>query len=264
MSIKAQENTKVRKRRFEVEVANDATTIKAAQELRYRIFAGEMGADLHSTIPGLDADEMDDYCDHLVVRDSQTDAVVATTRLLSCQGAKKAGRFYSEAEFDLGNVLAVPGKYLEIGRTCIDSSFRGGAPLAMLWNGLAEYAVQGNFDYLMGCASISPGPSGFAVNAVYRQIEKEQFGPEHLQVFPRIPVPEHKRCVRDESGIPPLLKAYLRAGAKVCGEPCWDEAFNVMDLFILLPLKSLHNRYEQHFIIPQSLPAREIELPILA
>lgn len=261
MLIHVQESTK--KRRFEVEVANDAATITAAQALRYRIFADEMGAVLHSPVPGLDMDELDVFCDHLVVRDGNSGAIVATTRLLNDQGAKMAGRFYSETEFHLDGVLSVPGRYLEIGRTCIDSKYRGGAPLAMLWNGLAEYAVQGNFDFLMGCASISPGPSGFAVDAVYRQIEPEQFGSTTLGVTPRYPVPAHKRCIRDESGIPPLLKAYLRLGAWVCGEPCWDEAFNVMDVFILLPLKGLHSRYEQHFIAPRSLSNREIELPIL-
>jgi hypothetical protein len=56
------------------------------------------------------------------------------------------------------------------------------------------------------------------------------------------------RCQRDESGIPPLLKAYLRFGALVCGEPYWDEDFNCMDLFILLPLDQLQERYSKHYM----------------
>lgn len=257
--------TTPRKRRFEVEVAADAATVTAAQALRYRVFAEEMGAVLHSPIPGLDVEELDVYCDHLIVRETGTGAIVATTRLLSDAGAERAGRFYSEGEFHLDGVLTMPGRFLEVGRTCIDSRYRGGAPLAMLWNGLAEYAVKGRFDYLMGCASISPGPSGFAIDAVYRQIEPEQFGSSTLGVIPRRPVPAYKRCTRDESSIPPLLKAYLRLGAWVCGEPFWDESFDVMDVFILLPLKSLHSRYEQHFIAPQSIhiPNHEIALPTL-
>ncbi len=253
------------KRRFEVEVAADAATVTAAQALRYRVFAEEMGAVLHSPIPGLDVEELDVYCDHLIVRETGTGAIVATTRLLSDTGAERAGRFYSEGEFHLDGVLTMPGRFLEVGRTCIDSRYRGGAPLAMLWNGLAEYAVKGRFDYLMGCASISPGPSGFAIDAVYRQIEPEQFGSSTLGVMPRRPVPAYKRCTRDESSIPPLLKAYLRLGAWVCGEPYWDDSFDVMDVFILLPLKSLHSHYEQHFIAPQSvhIPNHEIALPTL-
>jgi putative hemolysin len=256
--------TITRKRRFEVEIAADAATITAAQALRYLVFAEEMGAVLHSPIHGLDIEELDSYCDHLVVRDCNTGAIVATTRLLSDQGAERAGRYYSESEFYLDNVLSMPGRFLEVGRTCIDSRYRGGAPLAMLWNGLAEYAVKGEFDFLMGCASISPSPRGFAVDALYHQIEPEQRGSATLGVVPRRPVPAYKRC-RGEDSIPPLLKAYLRLGAWVCGEPCWDEDFDVMDVFILLPLKNMHARYEQHFIAPQSIhrPQHEIAVPAL-
>lgn len=258
------ETPAVRKRRYQVEVASDAATIIAAQALRYRIFQKEMNAVLDTPIPGLDIDDLDAYCNHLVVRDSSTGEIVATTRLLTDQGAIRAGRYYSEGEFHLNGVLSEQGRFLEVGRTCIDAKHRSGGALTMLWNGLAEYAVQGRFDFLMGCASISPGPGGFAVDAVYRQIEPTQFGPVSYGVAPRHPVPVHKRCSREENGIPPLLKAYLRLGAWVLGEPCWDEAFNVMDVFILLPMNRLHSRYEQRFITPQVMQGYEASLQYVA
>lgn len=111
-----------------------------------------------------------------------------------------------------------------------------------------QYIRDHRFDYLMGCASIPPGPNGFAVDAVYRQIEPEQFGSPALAVTPKRPVPAWKRCQRDESGIPPLLQAYLRLGAQICGEPHWDEDFDVMDVFVLLQLERLKTRYGRHFI----------------
>jgi putative hemolysin len=120
--------------------------------------------------------------------------------------------------------------------------------LATLWNGLAEYVYTGRFNYLMGCASITPGPHGFAVEAVYRQIDPQQFGPKQLVVKSKKPVPLWMRCEQDESGIPPLLQAYLRLGCQVCGDPYWDEDFNVMDVFILLDLTRLQTRYEKRFM----------------
>lgn len=48
--------------------------------------------------------------------------------------------------------------------------------------------------------------------------------------------------------LPPLIKGYLRLGAQVCGEPAWDPAFNVADLFLLLSLDQLSARYARHFI----------------
>lgn len=47
--------------------------------------------------------------------------------------------------------------------------------------------------------------------------------------------------------MPPLLKAYMRLGAKICGEPCWDETFQVADVFILLKRDELCPRYARHF-----------------
>jgi putative hemolysin len=43
--------------------------------------------------------------------------------------------------------------------------------------------------------------------------------------------------------MPPLLKAYLKLGAWVAGEPCFDPDFNVADIFILLDVNNLFCAY---------------------
>ncbi|MFM8444338.1 MAG: GNAT family N-acetyltransferase [Methylococcus sp.] len=249
--------------RYVAAIASDEATVRATQALRYRVFAQELGARLHTRVEGLDYDAFDDACDHLLVRDRQSGDIVACTRLLTDTAAARLGRFYSESEFNLDRVLALPGRFLEIGRTCVEPTHRGSVVMATLWNGLAKYVHQGCFDYLMGCASIPPGPSGFAVDAVYRQIRPEQFGPAELAVRPRHPVPVNLRCVRDESGVTPLLQAYLRLGCRVLGEPCWDQDFQVMDVFILLDLSRLQARYERRFISTHAEAAHGV-MPTLA
>lgn len=229
-------------------IANTEALIKEAQALRYRVFAQEMGATLKSATEGLDYDEVDAYCDHLVVYDNVNAKIVGYTRLLNQDQAKRLGRFYSQSEFVLDSILALPGRFLEIGRTCVDPDSRGGAVLTTLWSALIQYALAGNYNHLLGCASITPGVSGYAIDAVYRAIDAKNMAVPELQVKPLIPVPQALRCQRDESGIPPLLKAYLRFGALVCGEPYWDEDFNCMDLFILLPLEQLQERYSNHYM----------------
>lgn len=228
--------------------ADAETLIKEAQALRFRVFAKEMGAKLKTESEGLDYDEVDSYCDHLIVYDNLNKKIVGYTRLLNQDQAEKLGRFYSQSEFDLDQVLTLPGRFLEIGRTCVDPDYRGSAVLTTLWSALVQYALEGRFNYLLGCASITPGPSGFAVDAVYRNIDAKNIAPSSIQVTPSIAVPHELRCERDESGIPPLLKAYFRFGAVVCGEPCWDEDFNCMDLFMLLPLDQLQERYSKHYM----------------
>lgn len=235
-------------KRFSSFIADSEPTIKAAQELRYRVFAREMGAKLKSAGEELDYDDIDPYCDHLIVFDNVKNKIAGYTRLLNHEQAQTLGRFYSEGEFDLSKILALPGRFLEIGRTCVDPDYRGGAVLTTLWSALANYALEGGYQYLLGCASITPGPSGYAVDAVFRHIEEKNLAPLSLKTTPTIPVPQHLRCQRDESGIPPLLKTYLRLGALVCGEPFWDKDFNCMDLLILLPLEILEQRYSKHYL----------------
>jgi putative hemolysin len=229
-------------------LADSDALIKEAQALRYRVFAKEMGAKLKTDSEGLDYDEIDSYCDHLVVYDNTQKKIVGYTRLLNQNQAQRLGRYYSQDEFNLDKILALPGRFLEIGRTCVDPDYRGGAVLTTLWSALVQYALEGDFNYLLGCASITPGPSGFAVDAVFRNIDPKNIAPASIQVKPSIPVPSELRCTRDESGIPPLLKAYLRFGALICGEPYWDEDFNCMDLFVLLPLDQLKDRYSKHYM----------------
>ncbi|MGZ5044449.1 MAG: GNAT family N-acetyltransferase [Methylobacter sp.] len=227
---------------------NSEKLIKEAQALRFRVFAKEMGAKLKTEAEELDYDEVDSYCDHLIVYDNVNEKIVGYTRLLNQDQAERLGRFYSQSEFNLDQVLTLPGRFLEIGRTCVDPDYRGSAVLTTLWSALVQYALEGQFNYLIGCASITPGPNGFAINAVYRNIDIKNIAPSSLQVSPSIRVPSDLRCERDESGIPPLLKAYFRFGAVVCGEPCWDEDFNCMDLFMLLPLDQLQARYSKHYM----------------
>jgi len=47
--------------------------------------------------------------------------------------------------------------------------------------------------------------------------------------------------------LPPLLKAYLNLGGKICGKPALDKDFNVADLFILLKKSNIQQRYIRKF-----------------
>lgn len=75
--------------------------VRAAQRLRHEVFAVEMGARLQPVLPGHDIDLFDDYCEHLLVRDADTQQVIGTYRVLTPEQAKRVGGFYSDTEFDL-------------------------------------------------------------------------------------------------------------------------------------------------------------------
>lgn len=232
----------------QVGFARSAAEVRAAQALRYDIFVGEMGARLHNEIPGLDHDHLDPHCHHLLVRDGPTARLIGCTRVLAEDGARKAGGFYSQSEFEIEPVLALPGRFAEIGRTCVHRDYRNGATIAALWSGIADFVAARRIDYLIGCASIPLGEDGSMAQAIFSELAQRYLTPEDLRVRPRIPLLRRDILARGDHPLPPLLKAYLRIGARICGEPFLDEDFGVADVFILLSTRQLARRYARHFL----------------
>lgn len=228
-------------------ITQDPAEIRQAMQLRYRVFAEGMGAHIDSGEAGIDRDRFDDLCLHLIVKDVSTDQVIGYSRIITSDVAEQTGGFYSATEFDLSRVIQ-PGKsYMEIGRTCVDPDFRSGAVIGMLWSGIAQFMSAHNYDYLMGCASI-PLNEGYArAIAVVNHLREKHFTPETLRAEPKVHLPRISVDMDGAPYVPSLLKAYLRIGVKVCGEPCLDKEFNVADALILLGRDDINRRYLRHF-----------------
>lgn len=230
-----------------VELIKDVNSLQQAHALRYRVFGEECGARLASAASGRDEDRYDQFCQHLGVRDTRTGELVATTRMLDKVGASLAGGFYSESEFQLVGLSTLRGDILEIGRTCVHPAYRNGATIAVLWAGLAQLMTERQYSYLIGCASINMGDGGVQTHAIMQRLRERYLCRNWLNAIPRLPIPEMELPANVTAQFPPLLKAYIRLGARICGEPCWDPEFNVADVFILLRREQLCPRYARHF-----------------
>lgn len=231
-----------------VDVARDDEEIRAAQRLRYQVFAGEMGAQLHSDTPGLDVDPFDTFCRHLIVRDRRNGEVVACMRVLLDTEARLAGSFYSETEFELGGLISAPGRVMEIGRVCVHPEYRGGMVVSMLWAGLARFFQVTEFNRIIGCASIPLSGDGAGAMAAFAALAERYMAPAEFRVTPKLPLPLRDGPAPEAARIPALLLAYMRLGAKICGEPCWDPDFNTADLVVLLNPADLRQRYAKRFL----------------
>jgi putative hemolysin len=230
-----------------VSVAKSSCEVREAQRLRYRIFADEYGAQLANGPSGVDEDEFDSMCDHLIVRDLSRDMVVGTYRILTSWKAQELGRFYSETEFDLTNLKSLMPRLVEVGRSCIHADYRQGPVITLLWGGLARYMMSGGYEYLMGCASISLADGGSLASETFLSLRNTCLSPGHWRVRPHQPYPVDSSILVGKPIMPPLVKGYVRLGAYVCGEPGWDRQFNTADLFMLLPLARMDRRYARHF-----------------
>ena len=241
-----------RRERFSVSLAANAAAVAESQRLRYRVFAEEMGAQIDDGGSGLDRDRYDAHCRHLLVRDTTTDAVVARTRLLDDRQAADAGGFYSSGEFELGMIHALPGRVLELGRTCVDAEYRNGATIAALWQGVAALITGEGYDYLFGCASIGLDDGGARAHAMLTTIRERHMASPRQRVRPYRPLPradvDAEALAATSVRMPPLLKAYLSLGARACGEPYWDPDFQCADVFMLLDVRELNPRYARHFL----------------
>lgn len=233
---------------IQVYVARDLTEIKEAQRLRYRVFAEEMGASLPYNAEGLDVDEFDAYCDHLIVRDRETLQVVGTYRVLAPEQAKAIGRLYSASEFDLARLEHLLPKTVEIGRSCVHEDYRSGGVIMALWAGLGAYMKQHGYEIMLGCASVPMGDGGHYAASLNRILQEKHSSSIEYRTFPKLPLPLDKLNSLLEVEPPPLLKGYLRIGAKICGEPAWDPDFNTADFLTMFRLSDMNPKYAKHFL----------------
>jgi len=221
--------------------------VKEAQRLRFSVFAEEMGAKLPHAELGLDIDEFDDYCDHLVIRDQNTLNVVGTYRVLPPHQAMAIGRLYSDSEFDLSRLDHLRPNIVELGRSCVHADYRSGSVIMALWSGLAQYMTQHGYDVMLGCASIPMADGGHYAASLFQSLKSDQIAPLELHAFPKLPLPIERLRNNLVVEAPPLIKGYLKLGAKICSAPAWDPDFNTADLLTILRLSDMNPRYAKHF-----------------
>jgi L-ornithine Nalpha-acyltransferase len=238
--------------------------IDAALRLRHRVFCEERGASSASAVYGLEEDAYDRDCDHLIVRDHGRPGapVVGTYRLLREEVAARIGGFYSAGEYDLAPLLMLgrvggrPSQLLELGRSCVDQPYRTNATITLLWRAIASYLEAHRISFMFGCASFAgTDPAAHADELAY--LHRFQIAPPELRVraHPQYYVPmDRGNAVADLTGrgLPPLIKAYLRVGAKVGDGAFVDRAFNTVDVFMIMPVERIVGRYGRRFGLVQA------------
>jgi putative hemolysin len=245
---------------LQVRLARDAADLAAVQHLRWRVFAEEMGARLGGDEP-LDADPFDPLCDHLLVIDRAAGdggAVVGTYRLLRESVARAAGGFYSAGEFDLAPLLYGAGRphgeLLELGRSCVLPPYRTSGTIALLWRGIGDYLARHHIGLLFGCASL-PGADPTAHAAALSYLAHHHLAEPHCRPAVRcgmgVPLAQLAPGSYDPRAaarqLPPLVKGYIRAGARFGEGAFVDRAFNTTDVCVVLPVERIESRYAERF-----------------
>ena len=223
--------------KYTVKLVTDAHEFRQALRLRYQVFNLELKEGLqtsHST--GHDFDEFDAVMDHIIVKCAADDNVIGTYRLQTGITAANHLGYYSEREFDLTPYEPYRHEVLELGRACIEQQHRKTPVLTLLWRAIAQYALLRGCRLLIGCSSLTTQDPVIGAR-VFAQMQNF-LAPAEMQTAPQSAYAFELRDgeTNEEAKIPKLLRAYLAAGAQICGPPAIDREFRTIDFLTLLDL----------------------------
>ena len=235
--------------------ARHAEDVRAAQALRHRVFALEMGARLRplpGTPAGHDSDLYDRHCEHLLVKaqpaDGSASTVVGTYRVLTPAAAKLVGGLYTDQAFDLVRLSRLRPRMVELGRACVDPAWRQGSVILMLWAELARFMERNGLDLMIGCASMPIRDGGHVAASLWEQLRRSHLAPIEHHVTPRLPLPVNDLRRDLAVDLPALVKGYLHCGARVLGPPAWDPDFGTADLPMMLNVRDLPATCRRRFL----------------
>ena len=236
--------------------ARDEADVRAAQRLRYAVFVEEMGARLtvpQGSPPHHDIDVFDPFCEHLLVRapaaaDGEPGEVIGTYRVLTPAAARRVGGLYSDTEFDLTRLRPLRARMVELGRSCVHPDWRSGGVILALWGALGEFMARNGLETMIGCASVGMRDGGHVAASLWEQLRRTHLAPIEWRARPRLALPVEE--LRSDLVVepPPLIKGYLRCGARLLGAPAWDPDFGTADLPLMMRIADLPLRYRRHFV----------------
>lgn len=246
---------------FDIRIATSERDLHAAQRLRYRVFVEELGGDgpLVDHANRFERDEFDPVVDHLCLIDKRRNAddldhVVGVYRLLPGLRGEEFGRFYCDGEYDLTRLRASGRSLLELGRSCVHQDYRGGSGMFLLWNALADYVLDLGVEVLFGVASFH-GTDALALAPSlswlhYHHLADEALRPtaraEGYQAMDLVP-PDQLDRREAMTGMPALIKAYLRLGGRVGDGAYIDRDFNTTDVFLLMDTAAMSEKHRKFY-----------------
>ena len=216
---------------YRLRLAAGARDIQAAQALRFEVFNLELDEGLaQSYDTGLDADPFDAVCDHLLVEDETSGAVVGTYRL---QTGRAAGSWATTV-----NASSTSHRSSRCANSW--SNWAGPASTAPPQFCGAQPAVEGHRHYAR--AARAPDRLQFAHLAGRRSApRRSRRRRTWRRAAPHPPVARFA-CSLDarssDRAHPALLSAYLAMGAAICGPPAIDREFRTIDFLTCVDLRS--------------------------
>jgi putative hemolysin len=227
--------------RYRARFAETEGDVTAAQRLRHGAFiARREGAAVNDArAHGLDADEFDSVCRHLLVEEVKTGRLVCCFRLMHLNDGSEISRTYSAKYYELSRLKDYPGPMVEMGRFCIDPAAADADVLRVAWAAMTQYVDANGVEMMFGCSSFE-GVDQDAYMDAFAYLAKRHLAPKRW--LPRVKAPKVFRFAKllkpkrpdmklAMRRMPPLLRTYLVMGGWVSDHAVIDNDLNTLHVF---------------------------------
>ena len=230
----------LRKGRYAARFAENDADVTAAQALRHLCFV--IGAGRPALADGLDRDQYDPLCQHILVEDVQG-RLVACFRLLPLKDGAEIGQSYSAQYYDLAALRDFTGPIVEMGRFCMHPDCRDADVLRVTWAAMTRFVDATGVELLFGCSSFA-GTGADAYLDAFSLLHERHLAPKRW--LPRIKAPHVVRFARRVTDrklallrMPPLLRTYLGMGGWVSDHAVVDAEMNTLHVFTGVEIKAI-------------------------
>ncbi|QDL93367.1 GNAT family N-acetyltransferase [Paroceanicella profunda] len=236
--------TGFRKPRYAARFAENAADILAAQRLRYRSFRAAPGPEGET---GLDADDFDRVCRHVLVEDTRDGRLVCCFRILPLRDGSEIGRSYSAQYYDLEALKSYTGPMVEMGRFCVDPAVQHPDILRVAWGAVTGFVEENGVELLFGCSSFH-GTEAEEYHDAFALLAERHLAPKRW--LPRVKAPRVFRFAARlglrkpdlklaMKRMPPLLRTYLVMGGWVSDHAVIDKDLNTLHVFTGVEVRSV-------------------------
>ncbi len=225
--------------RYRARLAGDPAERAAAHALRDLVFRGGAG--------GRDRDAFDDLCDHVLIEEAATGAVVCCFRLLHLARGAEIARSYSAQFYELSGLAQFEAPMVEMGRFCIDPRVPPDPDILRLaWGAMTAYVDAHGVEMLFGCSSFH-GTEAREYSDAFALLRDRHLAPRRW--LPRVKAPavfryasrlRHKPDLkRAMAKMPPLLRSYLMMGGWVSDHAVVDPDLGTLHVFTGLEIGAI-------------------------
>ncbi len=213
------------KGKYRARQSRDSRDIRAAQSLRAHAFGLKCD---------LDVDRFDSICDHILVEDVASNALVCCFRMMPLSG-ETVSHSYAAQYYELGALQSYQGRMVEMGRFCIGPDLNDPDILRVAWGAMTRFVDEQQIDLLFGCSSFA-GIEAEAYHDAFTMLKEHHLAPKRW--LPRVKAPDVFRFAARLTGqadvrkaralMPPLLRTYLAMGGWVSDHAVVDRQMNTL------------------------------------